>query len=647
SIKWQGLQKMNLNGSANDPSMIRAKLCWDILRDAELPGARSSFVKLYINGQYKGLYSNIEHIDENFAEAYYPQSQYSSQFKCLYPATLEYINSNPSSYNFYSGDRRPYDQTINDYTQDYREFATFVSILNQTPIADLPCALERRFDVDQYLHYAALDVLMGNWDGYIYNKNNFYLQLDYHTGRFHYLPYDLDNTLGIDWMGQDWTTRNVMSWAPSNENRPLYKRLLQVPEYASRYQQYIRDYTQTVFQPALIAARAQQYITLIAPAVVTDQYHSLDFGFSYNDFLQSATDAWGGHVAFGINDYVTSRKTTALQQTVASTLHAQLTGGWVSMDNQFAFAEIHGTVTGLIQMETSSLSDMSSLSNTFSLLDNGVFPDVQAGDGIYSASLQLPPFETDRYYYRFRYDDNSDNSTQYWPCVSRTSFLESAQIGPLFNEAMSDNSACIPDLAGNYSDWIECYNPTFTSYNFDGVYLSNKRNYLNKWPAPAISMGSNTFKLFWANSDEELNRNNTNFKLSASGDSIFLYRKIDDTYQLLDQVVLPALAENSSYGHPTDGAASWMVFDAPLSTPNASNGSSGILVLNAENKSVFPNPVSTELYMNFQAEIIRVFDAKGSLILTKYKAQSLNVSDFTPGLYIVQLDGKSFRVVVE
>jgi hypothetical protein len=68
--KWLGLEKMNINGSHNDPSMIRAALCWNAIRRAGLPGSRVSFVKLYINNEYRGLYSNIEHIDEEFADIY-------------------------------------------------------------------------------------------------------------------------------------------------------------------------------------------------------------------------------------------------------------------------------------------------------------------------------------------------------------------------------------------------------------------------------------------------------------------------------------------------------------------------------------------------------------------------------------------------
>ena len=33
NLKFLGLEKLNLNGEHNDPSIIRSKLCWDIFRD--------------------------------------------------------------------------------------------------------------------------------------------------------------------------------------------------------------------------------------------------------------------------------------------------------------------------------------------------------------------------------------------------------------------------------------------------------------------------------------------------------------------------------------------------------------------------------------------------------------------------------------
>ncbi|MEO0312552.1 MAG: hypothetical protein RIQ89_2209, partial [Bacteroidota bacterium] len=66
SKKFFSLEKMNLNGEHNDPTVQRANTYWRILETMGVPGPRASHVLLYINQLYYGVYLNVEHVDENF-----------------------------------------------------------------------------------------------------------------------------------------------------------------------------------------------------------------------------------------------------------------------------------------------------------------------------------------------------------------------------------------------------------------------------------------------------------------------------------------------------------------------------------------------------------------------------------------------------
>jgi spore coat protein H len=252
--KYYGLEKMNLNGEHNDPSVTRAKLCWDLARSLEIPAPRSNHVRVFINGNYFGLYLNVEHIDDEFVQSRYG-TQYGNLYKCLYPADLKYLGTNPNLYKYESGGRRAYDLKTNRAYDDYTDLSEFIQILNNTPIGLLPCELERVFNVQDYIKVLAFDVFIANWDGYIYNKNNFYLYKNPESGRFEYIPYDLDNTFGVDWANIDWANRNIYYWAPSNqqsEPRPLYTRLMSVQRYKDLFSFYLNKIAQEILiQPAL------------------------------------------------------------------------------------------------------------------------------------------------------------------------------------------------------------------------------------------------------------------------------------------------------------------------------------------------------------------------------------------------------------
>ena len=102
------------------------------------------------------------------------------------------------------------------------------------------------FNLDDYLKIIAMDIFTGNWDGYIYNKNNFYLYHNTATGKFEYIPYDLDNTLGIDWLDRDWGRRDIYDWEQhGDEVRPLYTRIMGIPELKDQYSFYMNQLTTT------------------------------------------------------------------------------------------------------------------------------------------------------------------------------------------------------------------------------------------------------------------------------------------------------------------------------------------------------------------------------------------------------------------
>jgi len=172
--KYHGVEKMNLNGEHNDPSVARSKICWDLCRSFEIPASRSNYMRVYINGDFYGVYINVEHVDEEFVDKRF-NNQDGNLYKCLWPADLNYLGSDPDLYKFTMGSRRTYDLKTNTEVDDYADIAHFIDVLNNTPLDDLPCELEKIFNVQDYLKVMAMDVFTANWDGYIYNKNNFYL----------------------------------------------------------------------------------------------------------------------------------------------------------------------------------------------------------------------------------------------------------------------------------------------------------------------------------------------------------------------------------------------------------------------------------------------------------------------------------------
>ena len=69
---------------------------------------------------------------------------------------------------------------------------------------------------------------------------------------------------------------------------------------------------------------------------------------------------------------------------------------------------------------------------------------------------------------------------------------------PVINEIMSDNDLTIEDGLGEYTDWIEIYNPGDSVIKLGGYFLSDDSLYLKKWEFPAINLAAGAYQLVFA-----------------------------------------------------------------------------------------------------------------------------------------------------
>ena len=149
------IEKINLNGEHNDPSVSRSKICWDIFEKIDIPSTRASHAELHINGEYYGLYVSVEHIDENFLERNFDDHS-GNLWKCIWPADLTYRGDDPNSYHPYYSETRPYELKSNEDEYDFSQIARLIRIINQDPDS-----LETVLNVKQVLQYLAINILTG------------------------------------------------------------------------------------------------------------------------------------------------------------------------------------------------------------------------------------------------------------------------------------------------------------------------------------------------------------------------------------------------------------------------------------------------------------------------------------------------------
>ena len=135
---------------------------------------------------------------------------------------------------------------------------------------------------------------------------------------------------------------------------------------------------------------------------------------------------------------------------------------------------------------------------------------------------------------------------------------------------VSTNSDDI-EVFGQTCDWIELYNPTPGYVSMSNFAISDNPDKPRKWVfTDNYRIEPYGFLMILCN--DEGSGANTNFKLSAEGETIILSNSNGD---IVDSVKVPSLYPDQSFGRATDGAHFWGIFTKP--SPNESNNSTEAL----------------------------------------------------------------------
>lgn len=321
--RYQGVKKINLNGQHNDPTMIREKLYYYVWNKAGMAKRRTNFVKLHINHIYYGLYTNLEEFDKDWLQRVYGEKS-GNLYKCTYPADLVFHGSDQQYYkNIVSGSStggRAYDLQTNETEDDYSDLVELITLLDHPADSTFALLIAQKLNIDILLKAFAIDVATGNWDDYMYINNNYFLYHNSNSGKFEFISYDTDNTFGVDWVSQDWTSRNCLDWYNQTEPRPLAKKIFAIPEFMQKYQQYLDTITNEILNLNLVFQHIDSLETLITEAAKADIYRSLDYGYTIADFYNGFKQKVDYHTPYGIKPFLTRRRDATLHQLATSVI---------------------------------------------------------------------------------------------------------------------------------------------------------------------------------------------------------------------------------------------------------------------------------------------------------------------------------------
>ncbi|MBL7014279.1 MAG: CotH kinase family protein [Candidatus Marinimicrobia bacterium] len=659
--EFYDVEKMNLNGEHNDPSIIRSKLSWDYYQSIGVVSSRASHVKVYINGDYYGLYISIEHIDDTFLKRNY-ENDSGNLWKCIWPADLTYRGDDPENYHPYHDDERPYNLKTNKDEWNYSKLARLISIIHQSPDS-----LEMVLDVKEALQYFAVNVLTGSWDDYRFLRNNYYLYHNPEEDLIHWIPYDYDNSFSIDWFDIDWATIDPYSYAViDSDGRPLTEYLFSQDRYKNLFTHFIEFYINTSFNNAEWNDLLDTWRFALMAAADDDQWRTMDYGFTMWDFNASyGYDYQNQHTKKGIKAFIADR---------VSSLNDQL---YYSGEEPFIY-EVIPSHRSIILNDTLTIS--ASVFGPIGVDDVIFHYRVNSNDWI-TTSLNYNPIENTKIVEENdRWDGmvtmDSEGEAEWYLTAIKNGDVERFPTygykiltilnpndanGILINELLAKNDDVIVDEYGEYDDWIEIVNFGENPVELDGYYLTDNSSNFTKWSFPIsnIVIEPNEYLIVWTDNDDEQGDLHTNFKLSASGEFIALVSPDGST--IIDSITFGQQTADISFGRVETDQDVW---DFLTPTPGTINQSlntieSSILALNPKLGLPYPNPfnpiVDIPFFINKKEHIqLSIINILGEHIIDlvnenknigTYNIQwngSNNMNEICPsGIYFIILETES------
>ncbi len=627
--EYRGLDKMNLNGEHNDPAIMRAKLSWDIFEKMDVKAPRSNHVAFYINDVFYGLYLNVEHIDNEFLKKEFDGDS-GNLYKCLYPADLSYRGPNSDDYSDYEEfGRRPYDLKTNEAENDYSGLASFIEFLNNSNDQDFEEQIHDYLDVDATLRWMAIDVLTGNWDNYSFNKNNFYLYQSPDDGRFVVIPYDYDNTLGVDFFGIDWGVRDIYNWGNQHETRPLTNRLLGIQKFEDWYSYYLNETIAKVFNEDSLFPEIDRLKGMIQTTAEEDTFRTRDWpALDFENYDKSFVEALGGHVPYGLKPFITDRKNTALNQLQLNNIYpiVHSSSSKLLAENGNKTIVVEATVDDEALSFVSAKVDILAILNPFELRDDGQGFDKIAGDGIYTGSKDIGTYSEDINFFVLAQDQEGKTSRYPQNPAKQIRQKNSAVTAEVvINEFMASNSSTIQDESGSFPDWVEIFNASASEISLSGYFLTDELSNPDKWAFPDTVIQAEGFLIVWADDDEKEGPLHASFNLNKSGEDLGLYKKNGSDYEAINTLTFGEQTTDVSYARDGDGDGPFVFRDEP--TPGATNG---VILSGEENTEIpqsvilyqnYPNPFNPSTTISFGLDkqdkiTLQVFNITGQLIQT-------------------------------
>jgi hypothetical protein len=247
SQRFHGLRKIHLNNSVEDPSYMNELIGGEMFRAAGVPASRISHAVVELNGRRLGLYVLKEGFTEDFLALYFR-------------------HTNGNLYDTGAGHDVDEDlkKDLGPNPEDRSDLEALAFAAGEPDLARRWQQLQRTLDVDRFLSFMAMEILLGHRDGYCLAKNNFRVYHDVDSQRMLFFPHGMDVLFG-----------NPRALIEPRMNGLVGRAVMETPEGRRAYRNRFMLLYTNVFNTEKLTAQIDRTLPNLSAAVTPQESTAL------------------------------------------------------------------------------------------------------------------------------------------------------------------------------------------------------------------------------------------------------------------------------------------------------------------------------------------------------------------------------------
>jgi spore coat protein CotH len=246
--RLMGLKELYLSPNCLDPSQVREHLSYELFHKAGIATPRTALAQVFltIDGQHDAAALGPYTVIEDPQSKSFLKREFGDSSGLLFK---------PDSY----GELRYLGEDWNDYRVGYscktdgtvvlrKRFIELTKLISRADDERFAREIESFIDMDQFVRFVAVNVLMANYDSFLATDHNFFVYIHPKTLKAHFFPWDLNLSFGA-------YVRTGPKVAQFSVDRPwvgshrLLSRVLSVEKYRTAYREHLDKLSRQLFDP--------------------------------------------------------------------------------------------------------------------------------------------------------------------------------------------------------------------------------------------------------------------------------------------------------------------------------------------------------------------------------------------------------------